>query len=356
MGTGKGGPSKIFDDLDAYMQNWKPVAVADNTRVAKNFLVPKIEPQSKPFVPIKKGAKGGGVEELRIRLAGFGGVLPGQEFDDTLDKAVKQFEKDVMERDPTGVVDEAFAKRLDQFAKDWPIQVEKQLACPCVDKPLADTCSGFGLGKFSGGGKDAYWAAYAKSKDEAGHKYEYPGTHRSLLWAARALMFYATIDHKDKIQFNKFSSGYRCHKNNSIQTKWDKVLKKKVPAPRTTTNHMGKAIDMQFSYYRDKKWQRVATDPQVAKDVDSMRKVAQNRMNAQMRWNEADRFALEAASDGATTWVHIDVRRWSSKYLDDRYFTKTTSDLDGASMVDVIKQAAAIDELTEILGISRSEE
>lgn len=348
-------PSKILADLDAYMQNWRPVAVADNTRVVvATRPIPKIKEAE--FKPLKKGAKGSAVLELRVRLAGFGGVLPGEDFDESLEKAVKQFEKDVMARTETGVVDRLFAERLDQFAKDWPIQVEKQLVCPCKGTPLADGCSGFGLGKFPGKGKDAYLSAYAKSKDEAGHKYEYPGIHRSLLWAARALMFYATIDHKDKIKFYTFSSGYRCHKDNAIQTKLDKASGQRVPAPRSTTNHMGKAVDMQFCYFRDKKWQRNAKDPQVPKDVDSMRMVAQNRMNAQMRWNSPDRFALEAASDGATTWVHIDVRKWSSKHLEDRFFTKTATDLDGDSMVVVIKQTAAMDGMMDAFGFNRSEE
>ena len=44
-------------------------------------------------------------------------MLPGTEFDAGLEKAVKQFEKDVMGRAETGIVDNVFAARLDRFAQ-----------------------------------------------------------------------------------------------------------------------------------------------------------------------------------------------------------------------------------------------
>lgn len=315
-------PSKILADLDAYMRNWKPVAVADNTRVAIPMrpIAKVAAPEADTTKTLAKGASGEAVGELRIRLAGFGGVLPGTEFDESLEKAVKQFEKDVMGRAETGIVDNAFALRLDRFAKDWPIHFEKQLHCPC------QKCEGFGKGQFYG----EYNEKYAKSKDEGGHKYEYPGIHRSVLWASRALMLYATVDHKDKIRFSIFSSGYRCHIRN-------------LQKGRPTTNHMGKAVDLQFAYNASGKW--LENRPA---DVEAMRDVAKKRLNAVMGWATKDRFAMESAEQGAKTWVHLDVRAWSAKYRLDEFFCTNSKQLDGDSMVSLLAAADPASRNTEV--------
>jgi len=178
-------------------------------------------------------------------------------------------------------------------------------------------CSGFGKRQFKG----EYSPKYKKSRDEAGHKYEYPGIHRSLLWAARALMFYAMVDHKDEIRFLKFSSGYRCHKDNEVHH-------------RTSTNHMGKAVDMQFSHWDGRKWS-VAGKAQTMKDSDAMRKVAEIRLGGQVEWFKPDVFSLEpgGAPDKkhprAPTWVHMDVRAWSASFRDDSFFVRSVKALDG---------------------------
>ena len=310
-------PSRILADLDAYMATWKPVAVADNTRVAIPMLpIPKVAaPAADTTKTLAKGASGEVVSELRIRLAGFGGVLPGTEFDDSLEKAVKQFEKDAMGRAETGIVDNAFAARLDQFAKDWPINFEKQLACDC------GVCSGFGSQRKKG----EY--PKGKAKLELYHKYEYPGIHRSLLWAARAIMYYCTIDHKDAIRFQLFSSGYRCHDDNALHK-------------RSSTNHMGKAVDMTFEGFVDKKWTRDVKKgvEAVKKNANAVREIAKKRMNAQVNWGSKDRFSLEpgTGSVSAPTWVHMDVREWSASHLDDEYFATNQADLDGETLVSLL--------------------
>lgn len=310
-------PSKILADLDAYMASWKPVAVADNTRVVIPLRpVPKVaEPAADTTKTLQKGATGDAVSELRIRLAGFGGVLPGTEFDESLVKAVKQFEKDVMNRTETGVVDHAFAARLDQFASDWPVNFEKQLKCDCTK------CTGFGSQRKKG----EY--TKGKAKLEMYNQYEYPGIHRSLLWASRAIMFYCTLDHKDEIRFQKFSCGYRCHDNNKAHG-------------RSSTNHMGKAVDIVFEGFKDKKWTRDITKDLegVKKNANSVREIAKKRMNAQVNWGSKDRFSLEpgTGSVSAPTWVHMDVREWSASHLDDEYFVTTQDDLDGDTLVSLL--------------------
>lgn len=335
--TAAKAPSVIDQAIAAFRETWlraedtvdgmlrAPIAPS----IAKPIVLPVASGASDRI--IAKGCEGEAVQELRIRLAGFGGLLPGESFDDDTEDSVKQFEKDVMHRVPTGKVDPAFAAALDMFASDWPIDVEKQLACPCVTaRRRLQGCSGFGKGQFRG----EYSPGHEKDRNEAYHKYEYPGIHRSLLWAARALMFYATVDHKNEIRFLKFSSGYRCHKDNEANH-------------RTSTNHMGKAMDMQFSHWDGRKW-IVPDEAQTMKDANAMREVAKARMDAQSEWGESDRFALELGGKlgndkkhaHAPTWVHMDVRTWSARFREDSYFVRTASALDGDSFVTVFARSS----------------
>lgn len=306
------GVSAVDQDIELFYSNFLPF-LAKPPVVAAPSIEKLCHDDSYVSTKIEKDATGEIVSELRIRLAGFGGVLPGSLFDDALVKAVKQYERDVMGRPETGVVDGSFALNLDDFAKKWPIDLRKVLRCPC------GKCGGYGRGqKF-----DQYKGG---STEESAYQYEYPGIHRSVLWGARALMHYATVDHKDKIRFSGYSSGYRCHIDNKNHN-------------RPTTNHMGKAVDLLFCRNYKGTWLRKAKD--IASDVELMRTVAKNRMNAAAGWvNGENRFGLETAAQGAKTWVHLDVREWGGKgsvYLADEYFVKYPEDLDGTSMFELLK-------------------
>ena len=306
-----GQPSKILADLEAYAQNWRPwrpLAVADNTRV----VIPRIQIGEPKVYPIKKGETGDRVQELRIRLAGFGPLKPGHTFDEATEKSVKLFEKDVMGRsDPTGIVDTEFAKRLDLFATEWPIHF-KQLECPCA------TCGGFGIGQNKG-------KYYRSPELEKYHQYEYPGVHRCLLWGVRAIMFYCTIDHKNSIRFQKIFSGYRCDVDNRSHG-------------RPTTNHMGKAVDLHFETWVDNEWKRrTLSDDANFKSCNKIRELAAKRLKASTSWVPGGEFGLEPGGSRikqgeAYTWVHLDVREWDKAFLDDDFFVKTAADLDGESM------------------------
>lgn len=310
------GVSAVDRDIELFYSNFLPF-LAKPPVVAAPSIEKLCHDDSYVSTKIEKDATGEIVSELRIRLAGFGGVLPGSLFDDSLVKAVKQYERDVMGRTETGVVDGAFALSLDDFAKKWPIDLRKVLRCPC--------------GKCGGHGKSQKFGVYIVDKrypanSESLCQYEYPGIHRSVLWGARALMHYATVDHKDKIRFYGYSSGYRCHIDNKNHN-------------RPTTNHMGKAVDLHFCRNYKGKWLRQGKD--IASDVELMRTVAQKRMNATLGWEEnSKRFGLETAAQGAKTWVHLDVREWGGKgsvYLADEYFVKYPEDLDGTSMFELLK-------------------
>jgi hypothetical protein len=51
---------------------------------------------------IKKGDKNELIREINIRLAGFGGNVPTDEFTDCTEKMIKQFQRDYMKVPETG--------------------------------------------------------------------------------------------------------------------------------------------------------------------------------------------------------------------------------------------------------------
>ncbi len=242
---------------------------------------------------LQRGAAGDDVVELQMRLAGFRGTVPDGEFGPGTELQVVLFQQDYMKSDdPTGAVDAETFAAIDQFAAEYPIDFSS-LACPC------GRCDGFGKSQF----KDAYRAD--KARIEAYHQYEYPGIHKMLLWAVRALRFYMP-------QYNfVVNSGYRCAENNKI----------KKPA---STNHHGKALDLDVPLgpNEDKR--------DDMRRCDEIRGLLAERSAAQIGWNAANRKSLEPA-DIAPTWVHYDVRSYARKYLADKYFCTNSVELDQAT-------------------------
>jgi peptidoglycan hydrolase-like protein with peptidoglycan-binding domain len=92
---------------------------------------------------LKLGDRGALVEELNIRLTGFGGTVkaptPLNEFTSKTESAVRQFQRDYMEVPETGKVCGPFLKALDDFRARFPIDLTK-MRCPCGH------CHGFGNG------------------------------------------------------------------------------------------------------------------------------------------------------------------------------------------------------------------
>ena len=241
---------------------------------------------------LQKGSEGDEVIELQMRLAGFRGTVPDGDFGPGTELQVVKFQQDYLkDAAATGIVDAATFAAIDQFAIDYPIDFAS-LACPC------GICSGFGQGRF----ENEYRAD--KPVAERFHLYEYPGIHRMLLWAVRALKFYVP-------QYNfVINSGYRCAENN----------KKK---GRTSTNHHGKAIDLDVPLGPGEDKQ------DDMRRSDEIRGVIVERSAAQIGWAARNRKSLEPSSI-APTWVHYDVRCYDRKYLADKYFCKNLSELDSA--------------------------
>lgn len=245
---------------------------------------------------IKKGDKSELIREINIRLAGFGGNVPTDEFTDRTEKMIKQFQRDYMKVPETGKVCGNVLKAIDDFQNKFPIDFT-EAKCKC------GKCTGFGDASNKG--------KYSDKNIEAFHKYEYPGIHRSLLSSLRSVKFYLTKD--GRYSFNKINSGYRCRFH-------PEYLKK------ATTNHMGKALDLHFNYKngRTKK----------TTDMEIIRKDIFNKyLDAKWDWKTRNIFNLESSAIGAVTWVHYDVREFDSVYLSDDLFVKNVNDLNGKSIV-----------------------
>lgn len=239
---------------------------------------------------LKKGSKGDDVVELQMRLAGFRGTVPDGDFGPGTELQVVKFQQDYMKIvAPEGIADPATFTAIDEFAAEHPFDFGK-LECPC------GICDGFGQGRF----KNEYRPG--KPNVEAYHLYEHPGIHRMLLWAVRALWYYLP-QHNFLI-----TSGYRCHERNKQKG-------------RSSTNHHGKAIDLDVPLGpgEDKR--------DDARRCDEIRGLLVERSAAQIAWSARNRKALEP-SNIAPTWVHYDVRNYDRKYLADKYFCTTSERLD----------------------------
>ncbi|OCA78577.1 hypothetical protein BBH99_08225 [Chryseobacterium contaminans] len=246
------------------------------------------------------------IREINIRLAGFGGNVPTDKFTDRTERMIKQFQRDYMKVPETGKICGNVLKAIDDFQQKYIIDFD-DVKCPC------GKCKGFGNDKFPEQKQNSKIA-------ELKRKYEYPGIHRSLIWALRAAMFYTTVIEKDlKYSVKCIFSGYRCWINNDIHN-------------RRSTNHMGKALDLHFN----KNGKRT----QVPKDIEEVRqKIFVKYLGNQVRWNETNKFSLEpgvAAYKGefiASTWIHYDVRQFELKYLADEYFVKNINQVNGESIL-----------------------
>lgn len=244
------------------------------------------------------------IREINIRLAGFGGNVPTDEFTDRTEKMVKQFQRDYMKVAETGKVCGNVLKAIEDFQTKFNFNFDG-IKCKC------GTCSGFGDNSHKG--------EYLSGSAESRHRYEYPGLHRSLLWALKAVIFYLEKD--GRYSLNAISSGYRCRHHEEYRK-------------RPTTNHMGKALDLHFN--------KNNTRTRAVPDIETIRSDIFNKyLGAKWDWNaEKDIFYLESTRVGATTWVHYDVREFNpASYLQDKYFAKTQAEMNGQNIILLAKDA-----------------
>jgi LysM repeat protein len=272
---------------------------------------------------LKKGDKHKLIKEINVRLAGFGGALPTEEFTDLTEKCVKQFQKDYMKAAETGRVCGNFLQALDGFMNKFPVaKYFSQMKCTC------GKCGGFGNGRMHHKFTVTYFKKSAgKTVTESPTANEFPGMHRSIMWVLRAAMHYtSTIDSGLNYSVRGINSGYRCVDDNLKHS-------------RPTINHMGKALDIGFK--------KGATDLHggmkgVSTDMDTLReKVFVPHMGATIgaktRQFGNNKIWLEGCDEGALSWVHADVTSWEGKYATDDLFAQTADDADGGSIVEIAR-------------------
>ncbi|KFA57987.1 hypothetical protein GAPWKB11_1958 [Gilliamella apicola] len=275
----------------------------------------------KSEILFQKGDKHEIIREINIRLAGFGGNVPTDEFTERTENMIKQFQRDYMQVEETGVVDIKVIQAIDRFQEEYPIETYfAQAKCKCSTLKLVKgdkACGGFGNGKFEQQKQNA-------NTIEMYRKYEYPGLHRTLFWVLRAWKFYLYHLDQRNMKIELVKSGYRCWSDNNAHNF------------RQSTNHMGKALDIHMIYNN--------TKISLENLCDDAREVMISYCNAHYRWNVGNVISLEVGMREKTpkdtaiaaTWIHFDVRSFELKYLEDKYFVKSAEQVNGLSMQSLI--------------------
>ncbi len=254
---------------------------------------------------IKKGDKNELIREVNIRLAGFGGNVPTDEFTDRTEKMIKQFQRDYMKVEETGKICGNVLKAIDEFSNKCS---EKILTYKCLchasdsKVKISDRCKGYGKGL----------------------KNEHPGVHRTLLWGVSALKFY--LSKQIVYKYLGTTAGYRCWAhNNSI--------------PRKSTNHMGKAVDIQFTENNNN------IIGKFEKNLTPLRKIRDNfyikYLKAEEGWSipsKNNNYRLEpigVGKDESYSWIHLDVSLFKPEFLKDAFFVKEQNLIINTSIVQL---------------------
>ena len=213
------------------------------------------------------------IREVNIRLAGFGGALPTDEFTELTAACIKQFQRDYMGVPETGKICGSVLVALDEFNQKYPIQKYMQaIACPCSEFGGGAQCKGFGAGR---------------TKQYKALGTEAPGMHRSTMWILKAAHFYLEKEKNLGVKITGISSGYRCIENNAGYNSSRQQ--------RQTVNHMsGAALDISIS---DRAKLNVVRE-----------KIFVKYMNAAPTGTRgSNRIFLESEGQGAKGWIHFDI-------------------------------------------------
>ena len=273
----------------------------------------------KVSLPIKEGDVGEIVKEINIRLMGFGGGLPSNKYDKYTVKVVKQFKKDYMKQsNPDGTfVDMATIEAIDKFRdiicfsnNTSSIFYMGELKCKCKNGCSFKDSTGRQIKRFG-----------SKKKNE------HPGIHKTLFWILRAAQFYLNLENK---YITKISDGYRCSLRNEETGK-------------TSTNHMGKALDLHFGTENKRTESktdkhRISATKQV---IDIRDRIFVKKIGGHVYWTEKgiglEPLVFRDGSKGADSWVHCDVREIGDNFLTDDYFIcKEEEIINPVKLIDII--------------------
>lgn len=246
------------------------------------------------------------IREVNIRLAGFGGALPTDQFTELTAKCINQFQKDYMGVPETGKICGSVLVALDKFYKEYPVQgfMAKAL-CPCKK------CKGYGNNR----------RGVPSGLNTAN---EYPGLHRSLIWILKALNFYLKNEFKSqKMEVAYIESGYRCIANN-------------IQKGRASVNHMGLALDIHINK-NGRRTSELGDMEYIRKNILAVKMGASEQRIDNKIYLEPKKF--NNGKDGALTWVHFDITKFPSSNFDDFYFKKTVEDLNGEFFTTLLNKS-----------------
>lgn len=255
------------------------------------------------------------IREINIRLSGFGGNIPTDSFTDMTEKMIKQFQRDYMKVPETGKICGNVLNAIDDFCTKWSENITTYTCLCNSERAVRNKCSGFGKGQFKGQYSN-------RNQIERYHKYERPGMHRSLLWGVSALKFYLST--QETYKYLGTTAGYRCWEHNTLKG-------------RSTTNHMGKAVDLQFTKNGREITGKKESNLPILRDIRD--KIFTPYLDSKYQWvNGTNKFCLEPFGTGSGqtwSWIHMDVREFENTYLDDKYFIKTQAGVIGKSVVQL---------------------
>lgn len=316
----EGAASEVGLDAEPGVTKTQPIATpvettAEEERGENGTPKTSVSPVCDQSGCIKLGDKGQLVEELNLRLMGFGNTVDDSaaldEFTVATEKAVKQFQRDYMGVAQTGKVCGKVLAAIDDFLVKYPLPYAN-LACQCQDhQPGNQGCTGFGMARTESGSVGHLKNGSSKPGVER------PGIHRGLFWSLRAALYY--LHGKEShlgFRFQKISSGYRC---------WKRAKQMGI----FTINHLGDACDVHFKRNNEHVH---------GNELESLKnKVLVGIMGANPNWSLPNRISLEPQSI-TDQWVHMDVRKFEARYKLDRFYAKTREAADGDSLLTMAKR------------------
>ena len=99
-----------------------PATLSQNGRVWFMHPISRINFFSDNKVLFQKGDKDEIIREINIRLVGFGGNVPTDEFTERTENMIKQFQRDYLKDEETEVINMQVIKAIDKFQEEYPIE------------------------------------------------------------------------------------------------------------------------------------------------------------------------------------------------------------------------------------------
>lgn len=266
------------------------------------------------------------IRELNMRLAGFGGNVPTEEFTDRTESMIKQFQRDYMDAPQTGKICGPLLKAVDEFCGKYAETVQ-DYACPCVQQSVPNWDKAKEEARCRGWGKTVDDDRVSTSVRMADYKRlkETHGVHKSLLWLISACRFYLEKE-MPEYKIHGVERGYRCWADNDSHN-------------RSSGNHFGYAADLHISK------NGVEIGKKERTDFDRIRRdIFCKHMNAPLKRKSGNEFGwigghvgLESFRDKATSWIHVDVREFPDFENPDLFITRQ-ADLMPTTLVDLANE------------------